>query len=100
MKHKLSHPIMDPDARQAGPIALRMAKAAINGGLETDLQTGLAMEAACYAQVLPSCRQGTRVLTRRWHRLSSLIPGNSTLRRCRCQSTTLLDETCHKHVNL
>lgn len=24
---------------------------AINGGLETDLQTGLAMEAACYAQV-------------------------------------------------
>ncbi len=28
-----------------------MAKAAINGGLETDLQTGLAMEAACYAQV-------------------------------------------------
>ncbi len=38
-------------AAQAGPIALRMAKAAINGGLETDLQTGLAMEAACYAQV-------------------------------------------------
>ncbi len=43
---------LDQDERaQAGPIALRMAKAAINGGLETDLQTGLAMEAACYAQV-------------------------------------------------
>ena len=47
-------PSPDPCPRrapQAGPIALRMAKAAINGGLETDLQTGLAMEAACYAQV-------------------------------------------------
>ena len=56
--------VQHPDALQAGPIALRMAKAAINGGLETDLQTGLAMEAACYAQVLNACTECTRVVTR------------------------------------
>jgi methylglutaconyl-CoA hydratase len=37
-----------------GPVAIRMAKQAIDGGLETDLQTGLALERACYAQVIPT----------------------------------------------
>ncbi|KAL3274375.1 hypothetical protein HHI36_015773 [Cryptolaemus montrouzieri] len=39
---------------QNGPVALKMAKAAINRGLETDLTTGLAIEEACYAQVIPT----------------------------------------------
>ncbi|MGH0176672.1 UNVERIFIED_CONTAM: hypothetical protein FKN15_076212 [Acipenser sinensis] len=34
-----------------GPIAMRMAKLAINRGIEVDLATGLAIEEACYAQV-------------------------------------------------
>uniref|UniRef100_A0A673BYU2 AU RNA binding protein/enoyl-CoA hydratase n=1 Tax=Sphaeramia orbicularis TaxID=375764 RepID=A0A673BYU2_9TELE len=34
-----------------GPIAIRMAKLAINQGMEVDLSTGLAIEEACYAQV-------------------------------------------------
>jgi len=34
-----------------GPIALRMAKQAINCGVEVDLTSGLAFEQACYAQV-------------------------------------------------
>jgi len=38
----------------AGPVALRMAKAAINLGAETELSTGLRIEEACYAQVLPT----------------------------------------------
>ena len=38
----------------AGPVALRMAKAAVALGSETDLQTGLRIEEACYAQVLPT----------------------------------------------
>jgi len=37
-----------------GPIALRMAKQAINHGVEVDLSTGLAFEQACYAQVIPT----------------------------------------------
>lgn len=37
-----------------GPIGVRMAKAAINGGLEVDLHTGLVLEEACYAQLLSS----------------------------------------------
>jgi len=37
-----------------GPIALKMAKRAINSGCETDLHTGLAIEEACYAQVIPT----------------------------------------------
>lgn len=37
-----------------GPIALRMAKQAINLGSEVDLSTGLAFEQACYAQVIPT----------------------------------------------
>ncbi|RXN11811.1 methylglutaconyl- mitochondrial [Labeo rohita] len=37
-----------------GPIAIRMAKLAINQGIEVDLKTGLAIEEACYAQVIPT----------------------------------------------
>ncbi|KAI5614257.1 methylglutaconyl-CoA hydratase, mitochondrial [Silurus asotus] len=37
-----------------GPIAVRMAKLAINQGIEVDLPTGLAIEEACYAQVIPT----------------------------------------------
>uniref|UniRef100_A0A8D3A386 AU RNA binding protein/enoyl-CoA hydratase n=1 Tax=Scophthalmus maximus TaxID=52904 RepID=A0A8D3A386_SCOMX len=37
-----------------GPIAVRMAKLAINQGIEVDLTTGLAIEEACYAQVIPT----------------------------------------------
>lgn len=37
-----------------GPIAVRMAKLAINQGIEVDLSTGLAIEEACYAQVIPT----------------------------------------------
>ncbi|CAM9176410.1 unnamed protein product [Ectocarpus fasciculatus] len=35
-----------------GPIATRMAKAAIDGGLQVDLATGLEMEKACYGEVI------------------------------------------------
>jgi methylglutaconyl-CoA hydratase len=38
----------------AGPLALRMAKAAISLGADADLYTGLRIEEGCYAQVLPS----------------------------------------------
>jgi len=37
-----------------GPIAVRMAKAAINRGIEVDLESGLKFEEACYAQVIPT----------------------------------------------
>lgn len=37
-----------------GPIALRMAKAAINRGLNVDIASGLAYEEAFYAQVIPT----------------------------------------------
>ncbi len=37
---------------QSAPLALRMAKAAIDGGAEVDLHSGLALEQACYAQLL------------------------------------------------
>jgi methylglutaconyl-CoA hydratase len=36
---------------EAAPIALRMAKAAINDGFGTDLATGLRIEQHCYMQV-------------------------------------------------
>ena len=44
---------------QAGPIALRCAKAAINQGMGVDLQTGLALERSYYAQV-PSAAGDSR----------------------------------------
>jgi methylglutaconyl-CoA hydratase len=37
-----------------GPVALRQAKLAVNQGLELDLASGLDLERACYAQVLPT----------------------------------------------
>jgi methylglutaconyl-CoA hydratase len=37
-----------------GPVALRMAKQAVNRGLELSLDLGLAFEQACYAQVIPT----------------------------------------------
>lgn len=37
-----------------GPIALRMAKTAIDRGIEVDLDTGLTIEEFCYAQVIPT----------------------------------------------
>ena len=37
-----------------GPIGVRMAKEAIAKGLEVDASTGMAIERACYAQVIPT----------------------------------------------
>ncbi|XP_025938703.1 methylglutaconyl-CoA hydratase, mitochondrial isoform X2 [Apteryx rowi] len=37
-----------------GPLAMRVAKLAINQGMEVDLVTGLAIEEACYAQTIPT----------------------------------------------
>jgi methylglutaconyl-CoA hydratase len=37
-----------------GPIALRLAKKAISQGVELELAEGLALEEACYAQVIPT----------------------------------------------
>lgn len=37
-----------------GPVGVKMAKVAINKGLEVDLATGLSFEEACYAQVIPT----------------------------------------------
>jgi methylglutaconyl-CoA hydratase len=37
-----------------GPVAVRAAKAAIDAGGEVDVATGMAIEQACYAQVIPT----------------------------------------------
>ena len=37
-----------------GPIGVKMAKKAINLGMQMDLASGLAVEEACYAQVIPT----------------------------------------------
>lgn len=37
-----------------GPVAVRMAKQAINKGLEVDLGTGLTFEEVCYSKVIPT----------------------------------------------
>jgi methylglutaconyl-CoA hydratase len=37
-----------------GPIALRLAKQAVSQGVELELAEGLALEQACYAQVIPT----------------------------------------------
>ncbi|XP_060521980.1 methylglutaconyl-CoA hydratase, mitochondrial [Cylas formicarius] len=42
------------DILSCGPLATRMAKQAINKGIEVDLNTGLAIEEACYAQIIPT----------------------------------------------
>jgi methylglutaconyl-CoA hydratase len=38
----------------AGPIAVKMAKLAINTGSQLDMGSGLAFEQTCYAQVIPT----------------------------------------------
>lgn len=42
------------DINQKGPLAIRMAKRAIDGGLEVDMESGLALEEECYEQLLHS----------------------------------------------
>jgi methylglutaconyl-CoA hydratase len=37
-----------------GPLALQLAKTAINNGMEVDIERGLAIEAACYYQTIPT----------------------------------------------
>lgn len=37
-----------------GPVGVKMAKVAISRGIEVDLATGLSIEEACYAQVIPT----------------------------------------------
>ncbi|XP_054277054.1 methylglutaconyl-CoA hydratase, mitochondrial-like [Macrosteles quadrilineatus] len=37
-----------------GPLGVKMAKLAINKGLQTDIQTGCKIEQLCYAQVIPT----------------------------------------------
>ncbi|KYQ93206.1 enoyl-CoA hydratase/isomerase domain-containing protein [Tieghemostelium lacteum] len=37
-----------------GPIAIRMAKQAIDKGINVDIQSGMIIEQACYAQVIPT----------------------------------------------
>ncbi|MGH0140906.1 UNVERIFIED_CONTAM: hypothetical protein FKN15_073027 [Acipenser sinensis] len=37
-----------------GPVAVRMAKEAINRGSEVDVATGMAIEGMCYARVIPT----------------------------------------------
>lgn len=37
-----------------GPIGVRMAKKAIDHGIQVDINTGYAIEEACYAQVIPT----------------------------------------------
>ncbi|EDS27752.1 methylglutaconyl-CoA hydratase, mitochondrial [Culex quinquefasciatus] len=37
-----------------GPVGVRMAKKAIDKGLQADLATGCAIEEACYAQIIPT----------------------------------------------
>lgn len=37
-----------------GPVAVRMAKAAVDGGSEVELGAGLRHEQACYAQIIPT----------------------------------------------
>lgn len=39
---------------QSAPLSLRMAKEAINQGYNMDLSSGLKLEEACYAQLLPT----------------------------------------------
>ena len=45
------HTCLSVLALQGGPMALRMAKQAVNLGLELDLHSGMKLEEACYAQV-------------------------------------------------
>lgn len=40
------------DINQKGPIAVRMAKRAINEGIEMDMESALALEEECYERLL------------------------------------------------
>ncbi|XP_051139866.1 probable enoyl-CoA hydratase 2, mitochondrial isoform X2 [Andrographis paniculata] len=40
------------DINQKGPLAIRMAKKAIDGGMEVDMSSGLSLEEECYEQLL------------------------------------------------
>ncbi len=42
------------DILPKGPVAVRMAKASIDGGMQCDVATGMRVEEACYAQVIPT----------------------------------------------
>lgn len=42
------------DITSKGPIAVAMAKHAIDNGMQTDLNTGMKVEESCYAQVIPT----------------------------------------------
>lgn len=37
-----------------GPVAIQMAKKAINQGLQVDIQSGMAVEEACYGRLIPT----------------------------------------------
>lgn len=37
-----------------GPLAIRMAKKAVNSGNQISLEAGLAVEEACYDQIIPT----------------------------------------------
>lgn len=39
---------------ECGPLALQLAKTAIDGGIESDISTGMALEGACYYQTIPT----------------------------------------------
>ncbi|XP_071587541.1 methylglutaconyl-CoA hydratase, mitochondrial isoform X3 [Heliangelus exortis] len=60
-----------------GPVAMRVAKLAINQGMEVDLVTGLAIEEACYAQILSGIsgmlrRAGYKALSTKWSRMAGM----------------------------
>ena len=42
------------DIARNGPIGVRMAKTAVNVGMQTDLASGMEVERACYAQTIPT----------------------------------------------
>lgn len=54
---------------QGAPLALRLAKEAVNQGVEADLQTGLKLEESLYAQVWPP---GQSFLTLHLHLVPAL----------------------------
>lgn len=37
-----------------GPIAVRMAKLSIDGGIQVDIQSALKLEEECYSKVIPT----------------------------------------------
>eukprot|EP00351_Strombidinopsis_sp_SopsisLIS2011_P002528 CAMPEP_0116888786 /NCGR_PEP_ID=MMETSP0463-20121206/23976_1 /TAXON_ID=181622 /ORGANISM="Strombidinopsis sp, Strain SopsisLIS2011" /LENGTH=70 /DNA_ID=CAMNT_0004554235 /DNA_START=621 /DNA_END=833 /DNA_ORIENTATION=+ len=39
---------------EKGPVAIKAAKQAISNGMNMDLKSGLELESACYARILPT----------------------------------------------